>query len=126
MRSKIYRLASILLILIINLLIGSSVFAQVYEKMSYQAVIRDANNNLVTNQAVGMQVSIMVGTGTAYIETHTPTTNANGLVSIEVGGGTLVSGIWSSIYWTYGDCSIKTDVDPTGGTNYTITAISQC
>ena len=125
MKTKIYKLSAVLIIIMASLLISSPIFAQAFEKISYQAVIRDANDNLVTNQTIGMQVSILVGAGTAYIETHTPTTNANGLVSIEVGGGTLVSGMWSMIYWEYGDCSIKTDVDPTGGTNYTITATSQ-
>jgi hypothetical protein len=125
MKTKTYKLSTILIITLVNLLIGSSVFAQAFEKISYQAVIRDTNGNLVTNQTIGMQVHILVGYGTAYIETHTPTTNANGLVSIEVGGGTLVSGMWSMIYWEYGDCSIKTEIDPTGGTNYTITATSQ-
>jgi len=125
MKTKIYKLSAVLIIIMANLLISSSIFAQAFEKISYQAVIRDANDNLVTNQIIGMQVSILVGAGTAYIETHTPTTNANGLVSVEIGGGTLVIGIWSTIYWAYGECYIKTDVDPTGGTNYTITATSQ-
>ena len=35
-----------------------SAFAQAPEKMSYQAVIRNASNTLITNQAVGMRVSI--------------------------------------------------------------------
>ena len=125
MKTKIYKLSAVLIIIMASLLISSPIFAQAFEKISYQAVIRDANDNLVTNQTIGMQVHILVGAGTAYIETHTPTTNANGLVSIEVGGGTPVSGMWSMIYWAYGECYIKTDVDPTGGTNYTITATSQ-
>jgi hypothetical protein len=125
MKTKIYRLSTVIIIVLANLLISSSIFAQAFEKISYQAVIRDANDSLVINQSIGMQVSILVGAGTAYIETHTPTTNANGLVSIEVGGGTTVSGMWSMIYWEYGECYIKTDVDPTGGTNYTISGTSQ-
>ncbi|MCD4788640.1 MAG: DUF1566 domain-containing protein [Bacteroidales bacterium] len=125
MKTKAHKLNTVLIIVLANLLISSSIFAQAFEKIGYQAVIRDANGNLVTNQTIGMQVSILVGAGTAYIETHTPTTNANGLVSIEVGDGTLVSGIFANIYWEYGDCYIKTDVDPTGGTNYTISGTSQ-
>ncbi len=61
--------------------------------MSYQAVIRDANSALVTDQMVGVQISILQGsaTGTSvYMETQTPTSNPNGLVSIEIGGGTVV------------------------------------
>ena len=64
--------------------------------MSYQAVIRDGSNALVVNKTVGMQISILQGTasGTAvYTETQTPTTNANGLVSIEIGSGAGFSAI---------------------------------
>ncbi len=104
------------------------VFAQAPNKMSYQAVIRDNSNALVTNQIVGMQISILQGSanGTAvYAETQTPTTNANGLASIEIGGGTVVSGNFSTIDWANGPYFIKTETDPTGGSNYTITGTSQ-
>ena len=98
------------------------------EKMSYQAVIRNASNNLVASQAVGMQISILKAsaTGTAvYVETQTPTTNANGLVSLQIGSGTLVSGAMGTIDWSQGPYFIKTETDPTGGTNYTITGTTQ-
>ena len=101
---------------------------QVPEKMSYQAVVRNTTNNLVTNQPVGMQISILQGsaTGTAvYIETQTPTSNANGLVSLEIGGGTVVSGNMATINWANGPYFIKTETDPTGGSSYTITGTSQ-
>ncbi|MCZ2444214.1 MAG: DUF1566 domain-containing protein [Flavobacteriales bacterium] len=96
--------------------------------MSYQAVIRNSSNALVTNQQVGMQISILQGSisGTAvYEETQTPTTNANGLVSVEIGAGTVVSGDFSTIDWANGPYFIKTETDINGGTNYTITGISQ-
>ena len=109
-------------------LMAASVFAQAPQKMSYQAVIRNSSNALVTNQAVGMRISILQGssTGTAlYIETQTPTTNANGLASIEIGGGTVVSGNFSTIDWANGPYFVKTETDPTGGTNYSIMGTSQ-
>jgi len=109
-------------------LLSVSLFAQSPEKMSYQAVVRDNSNTLVTNTSVGMQISILQGSasGTAvYIETQTPTTNANGLVSIEIGGGTVVSGTFASIDWANGPYFINTEIDPAGGTNYTITGTSQ-
>ena len=55
-------------------------FAQSPNKMSYQAVIRNASNNLVASSAIGMQISILQGTptGTAfYVETQSPISNAN-------------------------------------------------
>jgi hypothetical protein len=110
------------------ILMTVSVWAQAPEKMSYQAVVRDASNALVTNQAVGMQISILqtTTTGTAvYVETQNPTTNANGLVSLEIGSGTVVSGDFSTIDWADGPYFIKTETDPTGGTTYTIAGTSQ-
>lgn len=109
--------------------IAACLFAQAPEKMSCQAVIRDASNNLVTNQSVGMQISILQGSASGtvvYTETQTPSTNTNGLVSIEIGSGTVVSGNFTTINWANnGPFFIKTETDPTGGTNYTIAATSQ-
>ncbi len=112
---------------IVAVLLTASVFAQSPQKMSYQAVVRDANDNLVTSQPVGMQISILQGSasGTAvYVETQTPTTNANGLVSLEIGTG-ATSDDFSAIDWANGPYFIKTETDPTGGTTYTIIGASQ-
>jgi len=109
-------------------LLAATTFAQTPEKMSYQAVVRDSGDALVTNLAVGMQISILqtTATGTAvYIETQTPTTNINGLVTLEIGTGSVVSGDFTTIDWSTGLYFIKTETDPTGGSSYTITGTSQ-
>jgi len=112
-------------------LLNASSFAQSPpQKMSYQAIIRNSSNALVTSTSVGMQISIlqaspMGGTTPVYVETQTPTTNINGLVSIEVGAGTVISGIFSAISWANGPFYIKTETDLGGGTNYSITGTSQ-
>ena len=116
--------------LFVAVLLMASVFAQSPEKMSYQAVIR-SSDQLVTDTQIGMQISILQGStiGTAvYVETQMPTTNANGLVSIELGGGTVVSGNFSTINWANGPFFLKTETDPdgaTGGISYTIIGTSQ-
>lgn len=110
------------------IIIALSCWAQAPQKMSYQAVVRNASNNPVVSSAVGMKISILQGSvsGTVvYAETQTATTNANGLVGIEIGGGTLVSGNFATIDWSNGVYFIKTETDPTGGTNYTISGTSQ-
>lgn len=119
-----YKFRAVLIITLTNLLISSSIFAQTPEKMSYQAVIRNSSDALVTNTQIRMEINILQGTASGtevYTETQTPTTNANGLVSIEIGGGAG----FNAIDWSAGPYFIETKTDPTGGTNYTITGTSQ-
>jgi hypothetical protein len=101
--------------------------AQSPEAMSYQAVIRDASNNLLQNTSVGIQVTILQGSVNGYAsykETHRVITNDNGLLSIEIGLGTSIDD-FSNIEWADGPHFIKTDIDPFGGDEYTLTATSQ-
>jgi hypothetical protein len=110
------------------ILMTANVFAQVPNKMSYQAVIRNTSNTLVTSSTVGMRISILQTSpsGTAiFVETQTSTTNTNGLVSIEIGGGTVVSGNFATIDWANGPYFLKTETDPSGGSSYSITGTSQ-
>lgn len=114
--------------IVAGLLLTASVFAQAPQKMSYQAVIRNNSNALITTTPVGMKISVLQGsaTGTAvYVETQTQSTNANGLISLEIGTGTVVTGTFAGIDWATGPYFIKTETDPTGGTAYTITGTSQ-
>jgi hypothetical protein len=106
----------------------SSLFAQAPQKMSYQAVIRDATNRLITNSPVGVRISILQGTSTGtaqYVETQTVSTNANGLLTLRIGEGTVVSGSLATVNWAVGPYFIHTETDPTGGTNYTISSTTQ-
>jgi uncharacterized protein (TIGR02145 family) len=103
-------------------------FTQAPNKMSYQAVIRNSNNTVVSNHAVGMRISILQGTATGisvYTETQSPTTNTNGLIAIEIGTGTIISGSFANIDWANSPYFVKTETDPNGGSNYTLTGTSQ-
>lgn len=113
-----------LLSLSIFLFVIEILFSQVPQKMSYQAVIRDHTNALIANHAVGMKISILQGSPTGnpvYVESQNPNTNINGLVSIEVG----VQPGFDLIDWADGPYFIRTEVDPAGGSNYTIIGTSQ-
>ena len=117
----------------INLLLGmllfsAIAFAQAPNKMSYQAVVRDAADQLLANKAIGFQVTIEQGTAggaAVYVETFTPTTNANGLVTLEIGTGNIVSGDITTIDWENGPYFIKTETDPTGGTSYSLAGTTE-
>ena len=96
---------------------------QAPQKMSYQAVIRNSNDTLLISTPVGMRISLVQGTpsGTVvFSETQTATTNSNGLVSLQIGMGTVVTGTFACIDWASGPYYVKTETDLTGGANYTI------
>tara|TARA_B110001452_G_scaffold1115_1_gene996 strand:- start:94 stop:894 length:801 start_codon:yes stop_codon:yes gene_type:complete len=110
------------------LILTSIIIGQSPEKMTFQAVIRDASNALLVNQNIGMQISILQGSNTGsalYVETHSPTSNSNGLVNIEIGSGNIISGNFSSINWGNGPFFIKTETDPNGNNSYSINGTSQ-
>lgn len=116
------------LVLLLILMQSGITIAQAPQKMSYQAVIRNSGGALVVNQAVGMKISVLQGStsGTAvFAETHTPTTNANGLVSLEIGTGSPVNGTLAGVNWANGPYYIQSEIDLMGGTNYTLTGAYQ-
>jgi hypothetical protein len=104
------------------------VFSQAPQRMSYQAVVTDTADQPLINANVGVRISILQGSAVGtpvYVETHTTNTNSNGLVSLAIGGGNVVSGTMSSIDWSTGTYFVKTETDPTGGSTYTISGASQ-
>jgi len=113
-----------LYILMATLLMVANLWAQSPQKMTYQAIIRDANSQLITNKSIGIRVSILQGSSNGtivYNQALTTTTNINGLITIEL--GETVD--FNAINWSNGPYFIKTEVDPSGGINYSITGTSQ-
>ena len=116
-----------ILLTLLTLLTTATLWAQAPQRISYQSIIRDGSNVVVASSPVGIKISLLQGTaaGSAvYIETHSKTTNANGLVSLEIGEGTALLGTFAGIDWANGPYLIKTETDPTGGTNYSIPGIA--
>lgn len=111
-----------------SLLFSVILVAQSPQRFSYQAVIRDAQSALVKNTDIGARFSLLQGSlngEVVYIETQTLHSNSNGLITAEIGAGTIVSGIFDSIVWPDGPYFIKSEFDPQGGTNYTLNTSSQ-
>ncbi len=104
------------------------VIAQAPQKFNYQAVARNAQGAVLPSQNVKVRVSILDGSanGTSqYTETHSATTSQLGLFNLPVGGGTLVSGDFSTITWASGDKYLKIEMDATGGNNFSLVGTSQ-
>ena len=110
-------------------------YSQAPKKMSYQAVVRDDTNVLVANTDVGIRISVYSINPNStpgnihfiyyFKERHITTTNQNGLFSIVVGAGTLLSGNFNNINWGANEYYISSEIDITGGTNYTISGGQQ-
>ncbi len=107
------------------LMMISTLMGQTPLKVSYQAIIRDAGELLIVNQPVGIRISVMDGAVAVYTETHSATTNENALVGLELGAGTPLTGTFAGIDWSDGPYSLKSEIDLTGGTTYTITRTDQ-
>ncbi len=106
-----------------------SSYAQAPSKMSYQATIRNSAGSLVTNSNVGLRIQIIKGSefGSAvFVETHNGLiSNQVGLITAEIGNGTTVLGNLSTVNWSDGPYFLKTEVDPLGGTNYSINMVKE-
>ena len=118
------------LLILSTVFITTGVLAQVPERMSYQAVIRNNKNALIANRQIGLRISIIQGAvngAEVYQEVYqpNPVTNANGLVNVEIGSGTPTIGAFSSIDWAKGPYFIKAETDTTCGTNYIISGTTR-
>ena len=105
-----------------------SLSAQTPQAFKYQAVARDGMGNVLGNKAVSFRISILQGSASGsavYSETHSKTTNPFGLVDLEIGHGTPVSGSFTGINWGSDSYIIKVEMDPNGGSSYIILGTSQ-
>ena len=86
-----------------------SLSAKVPQKLTYQAVIRDAAGNVVNNQDLAVQITILQGSiegPEVYSEKHTTATTVNGVITLEVGGG-MTTYDFTSIDWSNGPFYIR-------------------
>ncbi len=113
----------------ISLLFGIiTLWAQVPQHFSYQAVIRNNDGSATASQKVSVRVSILQGSesGTVmYTETHSVKSNPNGLITLQIGDGFPVNGSFSAIDWQHGPFFLKTEVDPNGGNNLSLVSVQQ-
>ena len=115
-------------IIIFTLLLSLISFSQVPNKMSFQTVVRNSLGKLVISKNIGVRLSVLktTATGTAvYVEQHTKTSNTNGLLTLELGSGSVVTGTFSTIDWSQGPYFLKTEMDVNGGTNFTISGVTE-
>lgn len=98
-------------------------FSQSPQKINFQSILRNTNGEIVANKSVSLKISILSGSingSSVYAETHTKTTDASGLISLQIGNGTVLSGIFANIGWGNASHFIKLEADFNGGNNYVL------
>lgn len=99
--------------LLLLIILPLSVVAQSPPLVSYQAIIRGNDGTPLVNTLVTIVLTVRktLPTGSdVYTETHNPTTNAFGLVNLNLGGGST-TGDFSVIDWSSGPYFLKVDVN---------------
>ena len=115
-------------LLYILLLIPFGILAQTPQGFKYQAVIRNANGSLVTNQQVAIKTSLISGSALGnvdYSEQHDVATNGYGVASFTVGYGTPITGTYTAVNWSANDYFLKTELDIQNNGNFQLMGTSQ-
>ena len=110
------------------LLIHFTSAAQAPHKMNFQAVLRDAQSSILSQQQIGVRISILKGGPSGlpiYTEIQTARTDINGLMSLQIGNGVQQLGHLASIDWGNGPFFLKTETDISGGIDYTMVGTSE-
>lgn len=107
----------------------TGVFASGNNGFNYQAVIRNAQGNTIMNETVSMRFTIRDGDANGailYRETHHVSANQFGVITVVIGGGTILEGDFDNLPWGSGTAKfMQVETDITGGTNYLDMGTSQ-
>ena len=95
--------------------------AQTVKGIPYQTVVRDAEGNPMGDQGVTVRFYIQRTLSSRadaeplllYSETHTTVSDANGLVTLQVGEGEPLEGSFDAVDW-WGKISVKIELELTG------------
>ncbi|MBN1180690.1 MAG: hypothetical protein JXB49_00285 [Bacteroidales bacterium] len=104
-----------IIICLLGVLFSLTVIAQTPQSFKYQAVLRDAEGDILADHDCTIEIRLLQGSPSAssiYTETHAVTTNEYGLINLNIGSGST-SGDFSSINWSDGPYYIRISVDGT-------------
>ena len=94
-------------------ILSTMTFAQ--NGFNYKALITD-NGNAMATQTVNLKFTVLEnGTTSVYQETQSATTDANGIVAVNIGEGTIVSGNFTTIDWGNSAYFLKVEIDTGSG-----------
>jgi hypothetical protein len=102
--------------------------AQSPSRINYQGIARSTAGSPLANQNISLRITIRNNSATGatiYQETHSTTTNNNGLFNVMIGGGVSTNGPISNLPWSTGNKFVQVEIDPTGGVSYVNIGTSQ-
>jgi hypothetical protein len=114
--------------LFLLLLLSITIKAQNTNTFNYQSVVRNSNNELIVNKQINVRISIIEENENGksiYSENHSAISNSNGLITLTVGNGKVINGLFKDIDWSKGPYFLKNETDLTGTGNFTLTTTSQ-
>lgn len=92
-----------------------SITSVAQQGINYKALIKDNLGNVIANQPIDIQFTILFaspGLDEIYKETHSPTTNANGLIILNIGEGAASLGNFDTLDWALGgDYLLEIEID---------------
>jgi hypothetical protein len=110
----------------IGILSITTSFGQVPELFNYQAIVRNAENEVVASQAIAVRISILnASEELKYSEIHSLTSGDLGQINLHIGEGTVVSGDMKIIDWSSSTYFLKVEMDPENGSNFSHIGTSQ-
>lgn len=101
--------------LIIMLAVLSTLSSIAQQGINYKALIKDNEGNAIKEQTVTVVFTILQGTTAVYAETHASTTDANGIIILNIGMGTVQSGDFDAIVWANDDHFLNVQIDTGNG-----------
>ena len=112
---------------LLSFLIFSSLYVQAQNTFRYQAVARDTSGVTISNQLIGIQISIIQTEATLpaiYEEVHQVMSNDYGVINLNVGDGVSLLGDFTTIDWSL-ESFVQIEMDINGGTNYDLSSLSE-
>ncbi|WP_052158147.1 Lcl domain-containing protein [Lacinutrix jangbogonensis] len=113
--------------IVLLLLFTVGMYAQTPEGFNYQAVAKDAAGDIMVSTTIGVQIQLRETTiagAVIYTETHSPTTNANGVFNLIVGQGTSAD-TFNTIDWANDLHFLEISIDLANGSTYVSVGTTQ-
>jgi hypothetical protein len=110
------------------LLLLHSLYAQVPQRFNYQGIARDEAGNPLSNRTLGIRLQVLPAADAAepeFEEVQSVQTNAFGLYTLQIGGGTALRGEMKGVQWESGNKYIRVMIDPKGGEDYSEAGTTQ-